>query len=189
MLLLSQAHEETTKVKPTIEKKSPKSTKIHREFSSVPKTKAKKNSKMPMGIKRACHSLHRKRGVCTRCGHMPFTFGSSRFTDSGSVGSQSLSSKTNKKAKFKKSQAFFSVHLPKQKSSFQKHPVFRSFIPPSMPWRDSNLENWQHGNSTNSHICSRRYRPGTLNTHFLMEVWWNTHFWCNDLESSSWNNH
>ena len=32
-------------------------------------------------------------------------------------------------------------------------------------------------------------RPGTLNNHFLMDVWWNSHFLCNDLESSSWNNH
>ena len=31
--------------------------------------------------------------------------------------------------------------------------------------------------------------PGTLNNHFLMDVWWNNHFLCNDLESSSWNNH
>ena len=31
--------------------------------------------------------------------------------------------------------------------------------------------------------------PGTLNTHFLMEVWWNNHSLCNDLESSTWNNH
>ena len=31
--------------------------------------------------------------------------------------------------------------------------------------------------------------PGTLNNHFLIDVWWNNHFLCNDLESSSWNNH
>ena len=31
--------------------------------------------------------------------------------------------------------------------------------------------------------------PGTLNNHFSMDVWWNNHFLCNDLESSSWNNH
>ena len=31
--------------------------------------------------------------------------------------------------------------------------------------------------------------PGTLNNHFLMDLWWNSHFLCNDLESSSWNNH
>jgi len=30
--------------------------------------------------------------------------------------------------------------------------------------------------------------PGTLNNHFLMDVWWNNQFLCNDLESSSWNN-
>ena len=34
-----------------------------------------------------------------------------------------------------------------------------------------------------------RYGPGTLNNHFLMDVWWNNHFVCNDLESSNWNNH
>ena len=31
--------------------------------------------------------------------------------------------------------------------------------------------------------------PGTLNNHFLLDVWWNNHFSCNDLESSNWNNH
>jgi len=31
--------------------------------------------------------------------------------------------------------------------------------------------------------------PGTLNNHFLMDVWWNNHSLCNDLESSNWNNH
>ena len=30
---------------------------------------------------------------------------------------------------------------------------------------------------------------GTLNHHFLVDVWWNNHFLWNDLESSSWNNH
>ena len=33
------------------------------------------------------------------------------------------------------------------------------------------------------------YLPGTLNNHFLMGVWWNNHFLCNDMESSSWNSH
>lgn len=114
-------------MKPTIEKKSPKSTKIHREFSSVPKTKAKKNSKMPMGIKRACHSLHSQRGVCTRCGHMPLTFGSSRFTDSGSVGSQSLSSKTNKKAKLPNPKLSFQCINPNKNHLSKSTCVFRSF--------------------------------------------------------------
>ena len=31
--------------------------------------------------------------------------------------------------------------------------------------------------------------PGTPNNHFLMDVWWNNHFSCKDLESSNWNNH
>ena len=31
--------------------------------------------------------------------------------------------------------------------------------------------------------------PGTLNNHFFMDVWWNNHFLCRDLESSNWNNH
>ena len=33
------------------------------------------------------------------------------------------------------------------------------------------------------------YIPGTPNNHFLMDVWWNNHFSCKDLESSNWNNH
>ena len=31
--------------------------------------------------------------------------------------------------------------------------------------------------------------PGTPNNHFVMDVWWNHHFLCSDLESSRWNNH
>ena len=31
--------------------------------------------------------------------------------------------------------------------------------------------------------------PGTLNNNFLMDVWWNNHLLCNDLEASNWNNH
>ena len=31
--------------------------------------------------------------------------------------------------------------------------------------------------------------PGTPNNHFKMDVWWNNHFLCKDLESSNWNNH
>ena len=29
--------------------------------------------------------------------------------------------------------------------------------------------------------------PGTLNNHLLVDVWWNNHFLCRDLESSNWN--
>ena len=29
---------------------------------------------------------------------------------------------------------------------------------------------------------------GTLNNHFLMDVWWNNHFLCKGLKSSNWNN-
>ncbi len=31
--------------------------------------------------------------------------------------------------------------------------------------------------------------PGTRNNHFKMDVWWNSHFLCKELESSNWNNH
>ena len=111
---------------PTIERVP----KIHHvsEFSPAPKTKAKKNSKMPMGIKRACHSLHRIL-VQTRCGHMPLTFGSSRFTDSGSVGSQSLSSKTNKKAKLKNPKLSFQCIYP-NKNHLSKSTLFLGLLSP-----------------------------------------------------------
>lgn len=106
-------------------KVSPKSTKIHREFSSVPKTKAKKNSKMPMGIKRACHSLHSKRGVCTRCGHMPRVW----IVKVHSVGSQSLSSKTNKKAKLENPKLSFQCINP-NKNHLSKSILFLGLFSP-----------------------------------------------------------
>ena len=35
----------------------------------------------------------------------------------------------------------------------------------------------------------KKQPPGTPNNQFLMDVWWNNHFLCKDLESSNWNNH
>ena len=48
---------------------------------------------------------------------------------------------------------------------------------------DSNIYWWGARNMV------AKFLPGTLNNNLLMDVWWNNHFLCNDLEASNWNNH
>ena len=37
-------------------------------------------------------------------------------------------------------------------------------------------------------VNTYRYIPGTRNNQFKVDVWWNNHFLCTELESSNWNN-
>ena len=48
---------------------------------------------------------------------------------------------------------------------------------------DSNIYWWGARNMV------AKFLPGTLNNNILMDVLWNNHILCNDLEASNWNNH